>query len=67
MKKHNTAKNKMNQLHVDILGISELQWTRTGHFQSEYQNILYIYIPFSWELSALPGRPEGKTAIVKLQ
>lgn len=29
MKKHNTAKVKMNQLHNDILGISELQWIRT--------------------------------------
>lgn len=39
--KLNTVKDKMNQLPIDILSISESKWTGIGHFQTEYHTAYY--------------------------
>ena len=35
------VKQEMARLHVNILGISELKWTRTGEFSSDDHDIYY--------------------------
>lgn len=35
-------KDEINQLHVDILGISKLKWTGIGYLQSEDHNVRSI-------------------------
>lgn len=35
MNKSHTAKDELNQLHIDILGISNLEWPGIGHFRLE--------------------------------
>lgn len=39
--KLNIVKDKMNQLPIDILSISESKWTGIGHFQTEYHTAYY--------------------------
>ena len=35
------VKQKMSRMNVDILGISELKWTRMGNFNSDFHYIYY--------------------------
>ena len=35
------VKQEMSRVNIDILGISELKWTRTGEFNSDVHYIYY--------------------------
>ena len=39
--KLNVVKQEMAEVNIDILGISELQWTRMGKFNSADHNVYY--------------------------
>ena len=35
------VKQEMQHLNTAVLGVSELKWTRMGHFQSDYSKVFY--------------------------
>lgn len=39
-RQNGNLKQEMEHLNVAVLDVSELKWTRMGHFQSQLQNIL---------------------------
>lgn len=41
MGKLSIEQDVMNQLHIDLLGLSELKWTGTAHLQAENHTVYY--------------------------
>jgi hypothetical protein len=39
--KLNIVKKEMNRMDIDILGISEMKWTSSGHFRNVNNTVMY--------------------------
>ena len=57
------VKQEMARVNIDILGISELKWTRMGEFNSDDHYIYYCGQEQPTPV-LLPGKPHGQRSLV---
>ena len=53
--KLDTVKQEMARVNIDILGVSELKWTRMDNFNSD-DHYVYYYGHELWGASSAPGK-----------